>query len=123
MDGVRFDEAFAHAPLTLPSHAALFASQPPDRTGVAANGEPLGDETRLPAWLESLGYETAAAVSLATLWPRAEQRGLDRGFGQYERTEELVAHSSTTSARLDEILDGLDRRDPFFLFDNRTARR
>ena len=115
-DGVRFDEAFAHAPLTLPSHASLFASQPPDRTGVAANGEPLGNETRLPEWLASYGYDTAAAVSLATLWPRAKAQGLDRGFEQYEQAAELVAPSAETSQRLDEIVAGLDPRRPFFLF-------
>lgn len=115
-DGVRFDEAFAHAPLTLPSHASLLSSQPPDRTRVVANGQAVGSLTLLPEWLGVHGYRTAAAISLATLWPTEPGRGLDRGFDRYVRGADLVASSDATGDRLAELVDELEGSDPFFLF-------
>ena len=116
-EATQFKFAFAHAPMTVPSHAALFSGRHPWETGVLNNGQDLPDD--LPLLTEALrdnGYQTAAAVSLATLWPRERLRGFDRGFDHYDNGELEVAPAQDTSARLRKTLDLLNPSEPFYLF-------
>lgn len=117
-DGIAFRQAFAHAPLTVPSHAAIFSSRLPHENGVRSNGQLVG--TGLPLLAEHLaeeGYSTAAAVSLATLWPNEKLRGLDRGFEHYDTGDRMVARSFEVLPRIRAALDAADSKEgPFFLF-------
>ncbi|MFH0981957.1 MAG: sulfatase [Planctomycetota bacterium] len=81
--GVRFDDAVASAPLTLPSHASLFTGLHPPTLGVRDNGSyRLGPEyTTLAEVLRNQGYETAAFVAAFILDRRY---GLDQGFNVYD---------------------------------------
>lgn len=115
--GVEYPLAFTHAPMTLPAHASLFSGRHPYETGVYNNGEQV--PTDVPLLAESLhesGYQTAAVVSLATLWPQGKRMGLDRGFEIFDTGDKQVAPAEDTSRRISGVLDSLDPERPFFLF-------
>ena len=81
-EGVRFERAYAHVPLTLPSHASLLSANYPTRNGVHDNGTfTLGEVPTLAASLRSSSYRTAAFVGAFVLDARF---GLDRGFDVYD---------------------------------------
>lgn len=80
-EGVRFAAARSHAPITAPSHAALFTSRVPSETAVRTNGDRLDPE--LETWAERLagqGFDTAGFVSLGVL---KRKFGFGRGFASY----------------------------------------
>jgi arylsulfatase A-like enzyme len=80
--GVRFDQAFATAPWTLPSHASLFTGRWP-HTLSAGWFSPLDDaKATLAEYLASQGYDTAGFV--ANLDYCSRETGLSRGFAHYE---------------------------------------
>lgn len=81
--GVRFERTYAHAPLTLPSHASLLTASYPTRNGVHDNGTfRLGDSTTTVAEvLKRAGYRTGAFVGAFVLDARF---GLGRGFDVYD---------------------------------------
>jgi arylsulfatase A-like enzyme/Flp pilus assembly protein TadD len=82
-EGVRFANAFADAPITLPSHASLLTGLHPFEHGVRNNGNfhlPDRFET-LATVLGRRGYRTAAFVSAFVLDRRY---GLARGFQTYD---------------------------------------
>jgi arylsulfatase A-like enzyme len=115
--GTVFPQAFSHAPMTLPAHAALFSGRHPYETGVHNNGERVPEGLPLLAeHLRQAGYQTEAVVSLATLWPDRDGHGLDRGFEGFDMGRLPVAPAEDTSARLDATLERLDSDRPFFLF-------
>jgi arylsulfatase A-like enzyme/Tfp pilus assembly protein PilF len=97
-EGVRFENAFADAPITLPSHASLFTGLYPFEHGVRNNGNfhlPDRFET-LATVLRKRGYRTAAFVSSFVLDRRY---GLARGFDSYDdRMEEASALASSWEA-------------------------
>jgi len=106
-DGVSFERAFAHAPITLPAHTALFSGKLPRTTGVLNNGQ--GVPQSLPLLTDILaerGYRTRAAVSLATLWPVEHERGLDQGFDRFARGEREILSGAEVNTTLLEELDG-----------------
>jgi len=82
-DGILFEHAYSHCPLTLPSHATVLTGRLPADTGVrdnigyqlAANVPTLGEI------LKQNGYRTGAAVSSFVL--RRNTR-IDRGFDFYD---------------------------------------
>lgn len=116
-DGIAFHNAFSHAPMTLPSHTALFSARPPSTSGVTNNGQAVAaDLPLLPAWLAEHGYVSQSAVSLATLWPLSRNRGLDRGFERFDRGKGSISNATDTNLDLGSILDGLSTRAPFFVF-------
>lgn len=117
-DGVVFRQAFAHAPLTVPSHAAMFSSQLPHENGVRSNGQLISADLPLLAeHLANQGYATSAAVSLATLWPNKSLEGLDRGFDHFDTGDRMVARSFEVIPRVRNALDQAQSTgDPFFLF-------
>ena len=96
--GVRFDNAFADAPITLPSHASLLTGLHPFAHGVRNNGNfylPDRFET-LATVLGRRGYRTAAFVSAFVLDRRY---GLARGFETYDdRTDEPDASERSPEA-------------------------
>ncbi len=82
-DGVRFDQALAPTPLTLPSHVSLFTGRYPPAHGVHNNGTyVLGDEAvSLTEILRAGGFQTAAILGSLVLDSRY---GLDQGFELYD---------------------------------------
>lgn len=80
-EGVRFERAYTHVPVTLPSHAALMTGRSPLDLGVLANGDDVPSSARtLAEILGEASYETAAFVSLGVL---GHQFHLDQGFDLY----------------------------------------
>ncbi len=80
--GVRFARAYAHAPLTAPSHASLLTGVLPTRHGMRDNGGFVlpGEIPTLAEPFVRAGYRTGAFVSAFVLDRRF---GLARGFGTY----------------------------------------
>lgn len=123
-DSILFERAYAHVPLTLPSHASLLTGLLPPEHGVRDNaGYRLSEDagTTIPERLSSAGYATGAAVSAFVM--RAET-GLARGFDHYD--DRLSGAENATIAEiqrsggktLDAALEWLDTVEerPFFLF-------
>jgi arylsulfatase A-like enzyme len=81
--GLRFERAYAHVPLTLPSHATLMTASYPTRNGVRDNGtfHLGGASPTLAATLKTAGYRTGAFVGAFVLDTRF---GLNRGFDVYD---------------------------------------
>ena len=82
-EGLRFVSAYAHVPLTLPSHASLMTGAYPTRHGVRDNGAFRLDDRSptLAAALKGAGYRTAAFVGSFVVDARF---GLNRGFDVYD---------------------------------------
>ncbi|MEZ5285036.1 MAG: sulfatase-like hydrolase/transferase [Vicinamibacterales bacterium] len=79
----RFGTAYAHAPLTLPSHASILTGQLPPAHGVRGNGAfRLEDaQVTLAERLSAAGYRTGAFVGAFVLDARF---GLAQGFDVYD---------------------------------------
>ncbi len=82
-EGVLFEHAFAHAPITLPSHTSMLTGTFPLAHGVRDNGRfsVADDLETLPEMLRERGYATGAFVSAFVLDSRF---GLDQGFDVYD---------------------------------------
>lgn len=131
--GTRFDAAFSHAPITLPSHASLHTGVYPPEHGVRDNGRYILGPG-LPTLAEQFrrhGYATAAFVGAQVLSAR---HGLARGFDHYDdempvRPSGKHAWDRAGSDVADRALAWLDREGsrPFFLwthfFDPHAPRR
>ncbi|MEM7306786.1 MAG: sulfatase [Planctomycetota bacterium] len=116
--GVPFTHAFSHAPMTLPSHTALFSSRYPFENKVLNNGQTVPPDLPLFAdHLSKLGYQTRAAVSLGTLWPNlTEDTALDRGFDVFLHAPGHVAPAWEVQEIIDQALEGVDPLQPLFFF-------
>src|SRR3982750_741633 len=79
--GVRFPNARATAPLTLPSHTSILTGTLPPQNGVRINGVALGVRPTLPRAFHDAGYRTAAFVGAYVLDRRF---GLSGGFDTYD---------------------------------------
>ncbi|HEX5855017.1 MAG TPA: sulfatase-like hydrolase/transferase [Thermoanaerobaculia bacterium] len=82
-DSIQFERAYAHAPLTLPSHASIFTGRLPADHGIHDN---LGyhlkrDIPTLAELLGKAGYATGGAVSCYVL---KGDSGVSRGFDFYD---------------------------------------
>lgn len=123
-DGVRFDNAIAGAPLTLPSHATILSGMHPHRHGLRNNGAgalPNGLPTLATTFAEA-GYRTAAFVGAFVLDHRF---GLGRGFETYDDEIERdpdapagIEAERPASAVIDRAIrwmGGADAR-PYFLW-------
>jgi choline-sulfatase len=116
--GLRFAQAYATAPQTLPSHASMLTGLYPAGHGVHENGRRLAaDRETLTARLSAAGYDTAAFISGFTL---DRQFGLERGFALYDDDlgqglAERSAEATTTRALSWLERRGADAR-PFFLW-------
>jgi arylsulfatase A-like enzyme/cytochrome c-type biogenesis protein CcmH/NrfG len=79
--GVLFTNAFATAPITLPSHASILTGRYPPGHGARHNGIRVkADVPILPDALSRAGFATAAFVGA---FPLDRRFGLIRGFGTY----------------------------------------
>lgn len=128
-DGIVYENAISHIPLTLPSHASLFTGLLPPEHGVRDNiGYKLDERAiaagtlpYLPALLRQRGYATGGAVSTFVLRGRM---GLEEGFDFYEDSIEfrpgvglggMQRPGVETLGLAVEWLRGVADR-PFFLF-------
>ena len=121
-EGVRFDEARSHVPLTAPSHATILTGVLPPQHGVRGNGTShlTADASVLAVALREGGYRTAAVVASVVL-DRAT--GMDRGFDSYDDNQRVGPRSAFqylergASQIRDSALGALDRLEPpFFLW-------
>ncbi len=123
-DAIVFEQAYAHAPQTLPSHVSILSGRLPFEHGVRDN---LGfsvkpTEVLLPALLRPAGFVSGGFVSAYVL--RGET-GLARAFDRYDAmlppsSPEVPAGSvqrdgGATLEAADRWLDGL-RNSQFFMF-------
>ena len=122
-EGILYERAYSHIPLTLPSHTSLLTGQLPVHHGVRDNTGYLLDTARhpfLPSLLKTAGYATGAAVSSYVL--RGET-GLAKGFDFFEsaidlRTGEALGRSQRPGGETAGLaLDWVKARQgkPFFL--------
>ncbi len=81
-----FSRAYAHVPLTTPSHATILTGTYPQFNHLGDLGTPLAkDLPYLPDLLRSHGYATAAVVGSQVLDPHAAGApGFERGFNTYD---------------------------------------
>ena len=126
-EGVLFERAVAHVPLTLPSHSSIFTGLYPPHHGVRDNaGFALGkDTTTLAERLLEHGYRTAAVVGSYVV---AARWGLAQGHETYDDSfdySEIERRSLTEVERpagrvVDRALEWLhkERRGgrPFYLW-------
>jgi len=122
-EGVLFRRAFAHTPLTIPSHATILTGQYPDRHGIRDNGDHfLGDEANtLAERFHAAGYDTAASVAAyVTNRKWGFGQGFDAYFDHIPANYEVQGNIWQSERRADaavEDLDGWlknDRERPFF---------
>lgn len=123
--GVVFENAYAVAPVTLPTHATLFTGLYPPQHGIRNNGIHYLDDrwTTLAELFQARGAKTAAFVSAAVLERRY---GLDQGFDVYDddlsgggpRQSRLNAErpAAVTVDAARQWLDTLEGSEPFFLW-------
>ena len=83
---VVFSRAYAHVPLTTPSHASIFTGTYPQFNHLNYMGQPLTDDLPyLPDILKHRGYRTAAFVgSLIVDSKNPVAAGFGRGFDTYD---------------------------------------
>ncbi len=104
--GLRFTNARAHAPVTLPSHASIMTGLAPPAHGVRDNGSYrlAPARTTLAESLGAAGYRTGAFIGAFVLDSRF---GLDQGFDEYDDRFDGVARSFAAGfvqRRADEVL-------------------
>jgi len=89
-EGVVFEDAFSHCPLTLPAHASLFTGLLPPAHGVRDNlGFTLDAKHRtLARRFQEAGYATGGAVSAYVL---RRGTGIADGFGLWDDSFEIAA--------------------------------
>lgn len=116
-EGLQFEHAFSHAPMTLPSHTALFSSRYPHVSGVVNNGQKVPQDLPLLSdWMVRSGYEARAVASLGTLWLGRPQISLDRGFETFQHARGDDAIGAESVPLMESVIDDLSPDEPFFLF-------
>jgi arylsulfatase A-like enzyme/Tfp pilus assembly protein PilF len=84
-DGVRFNSAFTHSPITNTSHTTILTGLLPSVHGVTDFGIPLSSQHVTAAeLLKERGYHTAAFIGAVILDSNSLAPGLDRGFDFYD---------------------------------------
>jgi arylsulfatase A-like enzyme/Tfp pilus assembly protein PilF len=84
-DGVRFENAFTHSPITNTSHTSILTGLLPSVHGVTDFGVPLSPQhTTWAQLLKKKGYQTAAFIGAVILDSSTLAPGLDRGFDFYD---------------------------------------
>ncbi len=120
--GVRFTRAYTHAPLTLPSHAAILTGLLPPEHGLHDNGRGRlrRDLPTLAELSSGQGYRTAAFLASFVLDKRF---GLDRGFEVYDdrmapprKPGDLLGMENPANVVADRALSWLEQHadEPFF---------
>jgi len=83
-EGTLYRNAYSLIPITLPSHASLFFSEPPHAIRNYNNGQKIAFRKASPSFVNLFrkkGFATAAFVSLGVL---SATFGLEQGFEEYE---------------------------------------
>jgi arylsulfatase A-like enzyme len=119
---VRFENAFAPTPWTLPSHVAILTGRHPYEVGIVDHESSIpADVPTLAEAMAAAGYQTAAFVDSAPGGLLGAQRGFSRGFDRFDH----APHADTSPYKYDMAttvdvgLRWLEERDPdrpFFLF-------
>ena len=93
-DGILYERAYSHCPLTLPSHSTVFTGILPAENGVRDNiGFQLDEKVQtLPAVMKANGYSTGAAVSAFVL---RKETGISRGFDIYDDQVEALGRGKS----------------------------
>jgi len=107
-EGVRVERAYAHVPLTLPSHATILTGLYPFANGVRDNGTfRLEGRPTLAHAFKSAGYRTAAFVGAFVLDARF---GLNAGFDLYDdRMQGSGAAFEVVERPAEQVLDPAGR--------------
>jgi choline-sulfatase len=104
-DGVRFQQARATAPTTLPSHTSILTGTYPFENGVRDNGSFLLPDSAqtLTEQLAEAGYHTAAVMGSFVLH---SSHGLNQGFDVYSDvpTRNLSTAGGTEERRAGEVV-------------------
>ena len=106
-ESIQFERAFAHAPLTLPSHTSILTGRLPISHGVRDNaGYHLDDsETTLAEILKSRGYSTSAFVSSFVLDSVFKiNQGFDFYYDNFDTAEFQGLDPRAIERRADETL-------------------
>ncbi len=120
-EGVKFDPAYATAPITLTSHASLMTGRYPAGHGARHNGVRLDPKvTTIADMLQSAGFTTGAFVGA---FPLDKRFGLNKGFQTYgdrmpRGADGRIANERPGRMVADEAIAWLDRNrdNPFFLW-------
>jgi choline-sulfatase len=120
-EGVRYERAYATAPITLPSHASLMTGRYPPGHGARHNGMRMDLKSlTLADAFAAAGYKTAAFVAA---FPLDRRFGLIKGFQTYGDSMPRDAGGRVANERagrlvVDEALAWLSTRrgDKFFLW-------
>lgn len=116
-EGVLFTNSFSHAPMTLPSHTALFSSRYPHSNGVVNNGQKVPQDLPLLSdWMVRSGYQARAVASLGTLWLGSPRISLDRGFESFDHARGDDAIGAESVPLMKSVIAELSPDEPFFLF-------
>ena len=112
--GLRFTQAYATVPETLPSHTSIMTGLYPAGHGVHENARFLDDRHHMLAErLRSAGYRTAAFVSSFVL---SRRFGLARGFETYDDEPPQSASERSAAATTERARAYLARGGPQPLF-------
>ena len=106
-EGVRFEQARSHIPITGPSHLSLFTSLLPNQHGLRNNAQLFPDDVEpLAEILKRSGFETTGVVSLGVL---SSKFGFSRGFDHYNdnnrgRFWRDAAEVNALAERMDNVI-------------------
>jgi arylsulfatase A-like enzyme/Flp pilus assembly protein TadD len=124
-EGVLFENAYSHAPQTLPAHTSILSGHLPFEHGVRDN---IGFTVKPGQWmvqraLKDRGWPTGGFVSAYVL---RKATGIDQGFDTYDSdlpptsgelsVGQVQRDGDKTLAAAQAWLDGRDPSKPFFLF-------
>jgi arylsulfatase A-like enzyme len=119
---LRFTQAFAPAPWTLPSHVSMMTGVHPHELGIENRESSIPDEAQLVSEvLAEAGYRTAALVDSMPRGFVGGKRGFSRGFDEYRHLPAKAKNGHrydmavTADAAVKWLRDYDDPR-PFFLF-------
>ncbi|WP_049890682.1 sulfatase [Natrinema versiforme] len=106
--GTAFENAFATAPWTLPSHASFFTGIYPSEHGTHGGHTYLDDDLRtLPEAFDDAGYETIGVSNNTWI---TEEFGFDRGFDELRKGWQYIQSDADMGAvvRGEDIREKLD---------------
>ena len=111
--GVRFDRAYATAPVTLPSHASLLSGRYPPGHGARDNG--MRVDEKVPLIAETLAKQGFVTGAFVAAFPLDKRFGLNRGFATYgdrlpRMTDGRPSNERPGRVVVDEALDWLRQR-------------
>ncbi|MFP8951441.1 sulfatase [Natrialbaceae archaeon A-arb3/5] len=107
-EGTAFENAFATAPWTVPSHASFFTGTYPSEHGTHGNHTYLDDELRtLPEAFSDGGYQTIGVSNNTWI---TEEFGFDRGFDELRKGWQYIQSDADMGAvvRGEDLREKLD---------------